>query len=223
MSTAPSAAAHVARTHFQDELRELEERTIGGLDIVLEQLDRSLEAVAHQDIELASMVINDDDRIDGRYLEVHQTVLSLLARQTPVAGDLRVVAALLHIIRNVERMGDQCVNMCKVLPLTGNDAPTQPEILAKVARMGEVVRSEIWQARRAFADRDVAVAEDLLRDRSARVGDVHDAGGARARANRRQRCRRRRADGVRRDGPVQGVRFEKAVAARPSGIARAHA
>jgi phosphate transport system protein len=163
MSTAPSAPAHVARTHFQDELRELEERTIGGLNIVLEQLDRSLEAVAHQDIELASMVINDDDRIDGRYLEVHQTVLSLLARQTPVAGDLRVVAALLHVIRNVERMGDQCVNMCKVLPLTGNDAPTQPEILAKVARMGEVVRSEVSQARRAFADRDVAVAEDLLR------------------------------------------------------------
>jgi len=163
MSTAPPAPAHVARTHFQDELRELEERTIGGLDIVLEQLDRSLEAIAHQDIELASMVIADDDRIDGRYLEVHQTVLSLLARQTPVAGDLRVVAALLHIIRNVERMGDQCVNMCKVLPLTGSEAPTQPEILAKVARMGEVVRSEVSQARRAFADRDVAVADDLLR------------------------------------------------------------
>ena len=45
------------------------------------------------------MVIADDDRIDGRYLEVHQGVLSLLARQTPVAGDLRVVAALLHVIR----------------------------------------------------------------------------------------------------------------------------
>jgi phosphate transport system protein len=164
MSTVPTTAStHLARTHFQDELRGLEQRTMEGLEIVLEQLDRSLEAVAHQDVELAAMVIHDDDRIDGRYLEIHQNVLSLLARQTPVAGDLRTVAALLHIIRNVERMGDQCVNICKLLPLAGNEPPTQPEILAKIARMGEVVRSEVTQARRAFAERDDAAAEDLVR------------------------------------------------------------
>jgi len=163
MSTAPSTQAHAARAHFQDELRELEERTLGGLDLVLEQLDRALEAVAHQDVELAAMVIHDDDRVDGRYLEIHQNVLSLLARQTPVAGDLRIVAALLHVIRNVERMGDQCVNICKLLPLAGNEPPTQPEILAKIARMGEVARSEVTQARRAFADRDVELAKDLVR------------------------------------------------------------
>ena len=161
MTTTP--AAHPSRPHFHDELRELETHTLSGLDLVLEQLDRTLEAVAHQDVELASMVIADDDRVDGRYLEVHQGVLSLLARQSPVAGDLRVVAALLHVIRNVERMGDQCVNICKLLPLTGNEPPTRPEILAKLARMGEVVRSEVTQSKRAFADRDIQLAEDLVR------------------------------------------------------------
>ena len=50
---------------------------------MLEQLDRTLEALAHQDVELASIVIADDDRVDGRYLEIHQGVLSLLARQAP--------------------------------------------------------------------------------------------------------------------------------------------
>ena len=159
----PEAAIHQSRTQFHDELRLLEESTLGGLDLVLEQLDRTREAVAHQDVELAEMVIADDDRIDGRYLEIHQGILSLLARQSPVAGDLRIVAALLHVIRNVERMGDQCVNICKLLPLVGNEPPTQPEILAKIARMGEVVRSEVSQAKRAFADRDVALAEDLVR------------------------------------------------------------
>jgi phosphate transport system protein len=162
MSTAPSAP-HVARPQFQDELRTLEQNTLGGLDLVIEQLDRTREAIAHQDVELAGMVIADDDRIDGRYLEIHQGILSLLARQSPVAGDLRVVAALLHVIRNVERMGDQCVNICKLLPLSGNEPPTRPEILAKLARMGEVVRSEVSQSKRAFADRDVALAEDLVR------------------------------------------------------------
>ena len=90
-------------------------------------LDRALETVQHQDVELASMVIADDDRIDGRYLEVHQGILSLLALQAPVAGDLRVVAALLHVIKHVERMGDQCVNMAKLVPLAGHEPPADPQ------------------------------------------------------------------------------------------------
>src|ERR671923_1449008 len=100
------------RSQFQEHLQELEEQALGGLDMVVATLDRALEALEHQDVELASIVIADDDRIDGRYLEVHQGILSLLARQAPVATDLRTVAALMHIIRNVERMGDQCVNIC---------------------------------------------------------------------------------------------------------------
>jgi phosphate transport system protein len=151
------------RAHFQDELRELEQRALGTIDIVLEQLDRTLEALAHQDVELAAFVIADDDRVDGRYLEVHQGVLSLLARQAPVAGDLRLVAALLHVIMRVERMGDQCVNICKLLPLSGHEPPTRPEILMLLLRMGEIARSEVSQSKRAFEDRDVGLAEDLVR------------------------------------------------------------
>ena len=84
---------------------------------------RTLEAIEHSDIELAEMVIADDDRIDGRYLEVHQSILTLLATQAPVATDLRLIAALLHVMKSVERMGDQCVNIAKVIPLTGHEPP----------------------------------------------------------------------------------------------------
>src|ERR671934_1154632 len=122
------------RQHFQEELRKLEEQTLGALDLVVVTLDRTLEALEHQDIELASIVVNDDDRIDGRFLEVHQGILSLLALQAPVAGDLRTVAALLHVIKHAERMGDQCVNIAKVLPITGHEPPVDAEILAKVER-----------------------------------------------------------------------------------------
>ena len=118
------------RSHFQDELAELERQALGGLDMVATALDRALETVQHQDVELASMVIADDDRIDGRYLEVHQGILSLLALQAPVAGDLRLVAALLHVIKHVERMGDQCVNMAKLVPLAGHEPPADEEMLA---------------------------------------------------------------------------------------------
>src|ERR687893_2821463 len=124
------------RTHFQEELEGLERSALGGLDLVTQALDRSLEAVCNQDVELASLVIADDDRIDGRYLEVHQGILSLLALQAPVAGDLRLVAALLHVMKHVERMGDQCVNMAKLVPLAGHEPPADAEMLAKIARMG---------------------------------------------------------------------------------------
>ncbi len=151
------------RAHFQAELHELEVQALGGLDIVVEQLDRVLEALEHQDVELAQMVISDDDRLDGRYLEVHQGILSLLARQAPVAGDLRLVAALLHVIMHVERMGDQCVNIAKLIPLTGHEPPIREELRSSLLRMGSYARSEVTQSKVAFANRDVALAEDLVR------------------------------------------------------------
>jgi phosphate transport system protein len=152
-----------ARSHFQDELAKLEVQALGGLDMVVEALDRALETVQQQDIELASMVIADDDRIDGRYLEVHQGVLSLLARQAPVAGDLRLVAAVLHIMKNIERMGDQCVNMAKLVPLAGHEPPSDARLLADIQQMGEQARQQVVQCRQAFERRDVNLAQDLVR------------------------------------------------------------
>jgi len=164
MSLASSASPHgTGRPHFQEELAGLERATLGGIDLVLGQLDRTIEALRHQDVELASMVVLDDDQIDGRYLEVHQGILSLLARQAPVAGDLRLVAALLHTIKHIERMGDQCVNICKLLPLCGNDPPTVPDVLELVLRMGELARSQVAQCRIAFAERNAPLAENLVR------------------------------------------------------------
>jgi phosphate transport system protein len=156
-------AATSHRIHFQEELARLEQQALGALDLVVMTLDRTLEALHHRDIELAAIVIADDDRIDGRYLEVHQGILSLLALQAPVASDLRVVAALLHVIKHAERMGDQCVNIAKLLPITGHGPPVDEEILAKVERMGALARSEVSQAKQAFLLRDVALAEDLVR------------------------------------------------------------
>jgi phosphate transport system protein len=151
------------RSHFQEELAKLEEQALGGLDMVVTALDRALETVQHQDVELAGMVISDDDRIDGRYLEVHQGVLSLLALQAPVAGDLRLVAAVLHIIKNMERMGDQCVNMAKLVPLAGHNPPSDERVLSAIQQMGEQARHQVIQSKQAFARRNVEQAQDLVR------------------------------------------------------------
>jgi phosphate transport system protein len=155
--------APTTRTHFQEELEKLEAQALGGLDMVVDALDRALETVQHQDVELAAMVISDDDRIDGRYLEVHQGILSLLALQAPVAGDLRIVAALLHMMKNIERMGDQCVNMAKLVPLAGHHPPSDARILGHIQTMGDQARQQVIQCKQAFTRRDVQLAQDLVR------------------------------------------------------------
>jgi phosphate transport system protein len=159
----PGTGPQQGRAHFQEKLHALETNALGGLDLIVEQLDRVLEALRHQDVELAQMVIADDDRVDGRYLEVHQGILSLLALQAPVAGDLRLVAALLHTIKHIERMGDQCVNIAKLIPLSGYEPPVRQEVLEALAKMGALARSEVAQSKAAFAGRDIELAEDLVR------------------------------------------------------------
>ncbi len=214
------------RHQFREELKDLESQVLGGLDLVTQQLDRALESVSYQDVELAAMVVADDDRIDGRYLEVHQGILSLLARQAPVAGDLRIVAALLHVIRCIERMGDQCVNIAKLVPLSGYEQPKDKDILDAIEKMGQAARSQLSQSKDALGSRNLELAQDLVRQDAeinalnrlifrravdvgddpgrARVGDVHDPGGSLPGADRRQHRRYRRAGGVRGHRAVPG-------------------
>ena len=151
------------RLRYAEELGTLERQGLDGLDMVSAALERTMEATQHQDVELAELVIADDDRIDGRYLEVHQALITLLATQSPVATDLRLISALLHVIKSVERMGDQCVNICKMIPLSGHEPPADEEMLNRILAMGRQVRTEIDQAKRCFLDRNVGMARDLVR------------------------------------------------------------
>jgi phosphate transport system protein len=151
------------RTQYQEELDRLEGSALDGLNLVSAALERTLEAIEHQDVELAQLVVVDDDRIDGRYLEVHQSLITLLATQSPVATDLRLISALLHVLKSVERMGDQCVNICKMIPLSGNEPPADREMVKLILSMGAQTKMLISQAKRAFGDRDVELAQDLVR------------------------------------------------------------
>jgi phosphate transport system protein len=175
------------RVQYREELQQLEERALDGLDLVVAALERTVEAVQHQDVELAELVIADDDVIDGRYLEVHQAILTLLATQAPVATDLRLIAALLHVMKNVERMGDQCVNIAKLIPIAGHEPPADEQMLNNLVTMGKALPAQIKQAKRAFLERDINMARDLVRQddvidnlnkecfhRAIEIGDEHD-------------------------------------------------
>jgi phosphate transport system protein len=152
-----------ARLHLRDEIRALEKHALSGLDLVADQIDRTMRVVVDRDYEMADMVIADDDRIDGRFLEVHQEILSLIARQAPVATDLRLLAALLDVIRRIERMGDQCVNICKVLLLAPEPPDDDLGLGDRVLQMGRKSRQLALDSGKAFAAKDVAAAERLAK------------------------------------------------------------
>ena len=106
------------RVSFQEELDELEASLRMEGELVLRSLRGAVEAVVSQDLELADEVIAFDDDIDSQYFEVEQGIELLLARQTPVASDLRLVLAVLKDNLHLERMGDLCVTIAKLTKLT---------------------------------------------------------------------------------------------------------
>lgn len=152
------------RVVFHEELASIEEKVLSMFDLSAQMSDRAVESVLNQDVELAHFVIESDDQIDGRYLDVNQGLLNLIALQAPVASDLRVIAALLNTINHVERMGDLAVNIAKTVPLTGEDAPVDAEILGLIERMGLQVHSQTFQAKQALANRDAELAEALVKE-----------------------------------------------------------
>ncbi len=151
------------RVEFHEQLRELEQDVLNTVDLAASALDQAVEAVTTGDAELARMVIDGDDRIDGRYLDCHQGILSLLARQAPVASDLRLVAALLHTIVHIERVGDLAVNISKLVFFMGESPPGAEGILARIESAALQARDQLKQAQTAFRDRNLALAEDLVR------------------------------------------------------------
>jgi phosphate transport system protein len=150
------------REEFQHELDEIEAllqdegRLCGaGLETVLEALHRSDDATAQR-------VIAGDDEIDSLYLRIESSIESLLARQAPVAVDLRLVLSMIHVNLHLERIGDQCVNIAKLGLLLPPEPPLPAELLADFATMGEQARAMIAEAMRSFGARDLAGAESLL-------------------------------------------------------------
>jgi phosphate transport system protein len=150
------------RATFEARLEGLEAKLLQMGQLVQRQLERTLEALASADLSLADEVMVRDADVDRIYDEVEQEILRTLALQAPVAKDLRLVAAVLHVNAHLERMGDLCVNMAKFVRVT-TDYPPVPEIQATLAEMGGHAQKLIAAAMTAFARRDVALAETLAR------------------------------------------------------------
>jgi phosphate transport system protein len=112
-------------------------------------------------MELADEVIAFDDEVDEAYFAIEQGIQSLLARQTPVAGDLRLVLAMLHVNLHLERMADYCVTIAKLVKLTVG-LTGEPGLVEGFEEMGARAEEMIRVAMDSFAARDAVRAETLV-------------------------------------------------------------
>jgi phosphate transport system protein len=150
------------RVTFTEELSQLEAALQEEGDLVLRALRSALNALARGDEELADEVIRFDDEVDRRYIEIEEGVQSLLARQTPVAADLRFVLAVLRVNLHLERMADYCVTVAKLTKLMGNLNVTDEAISQSIEDMGQRAEQMIRVAMDAFAARDAERAQTLV-------------------------------------------------------------
>lgn len=148
------------RTEFQQDLDQLEADLQEEGSVVLRSLRGALNALETQDVELADEVIAFDDEVDQRYHKLEKRIEFLLARQTPVATDLRLVLAVLHSNMHLERIGDQCVTIAKLTKLTSH-LETKRSLIAGFEEMGSRAEEMLRVALEAFAKRDVAAARSL--------------------------------------------------------------
>jgi phosphate transport system protein len=155
------ASGENVRVTFQDELDQLEASLQEEGALVLRVLRGALNALAQRDVELADDVISFDDDVDRLYLHIENEIESLLARQTPVATDLRLVLAMLHVNLHLERMADYSVTIAKLTKLVADVEP-DAMLLQSLQEMGERAEEMIRVALDALANRDLQAAESLV-------------------------------------------------------------
>ena len=150
----------MAREQYMRSLGHLRDQVVQLSGMVDQAIARSTEALKHQDVELAEQVIRADHDINELRWSLEGEALAVIAMQAPMAGDLRQIAAGLHIISELERMGDHAAGNAKIVLLTANEPQLKP--LVDIPRMAQVARTMLSDAMDAFIRSDVELARRTM-------------------------------------------------------------
>jgi phosphate transport system protein len=150
----------MVRVNFEEELGKAQDSLVAQGALVHRQLESVIDVLERRDVPGARRVIAEDDRVDDLYLATQTRILNLLALQSPVAGDLRLVSAILHSNVHVERMGDLCVNIAKFV-LNEHPYPPSSPMVARLMEMAHRAGNMLDDALLALARRDADLAEQL--------------------------------------------------------------
>src|SRR3954468_7641137 len=127
--------------------------------MVEKAIERAVASLKSRDAKLAQKVIDDDFKINQQRFGIEEDCLLLIATQQPIASDLRIIAAVLNIITDLERMGDHAEGIAKVATMIGNEPPLKP--LIDIPRMDELTRSMLHRSVDAFMKRDAEAARQI--------------------------------------------------------------
>ena len=159
------------RHHFEEELQELKQRLLTMGALVEERVHAAVDSLIHRRIDVAEKVIGSDEEVNALQIEIDDRCLKLLALQQPIASDLRLITSAMKINADLERIGDQAVNVAenvvKLLP-----HPTLKPLI-DIPRMAEIAEKMIRDALDAFVKRDGDLARDVLR-RDDEVDELKD-------------------------------------------------
>jgi len=152
------------RDTFHDELDQIGTELVDMSRMVASAMSRATSALLDADIALAEEVISDDERVDETYRDLDDRALDVLARQQPVATDLRTIVTTLRIIADLERMGDLAQHIAKVARMRYPQSAVPPELQSTIRDMGTVAGKVIAKAGAVIATQDASTAIELEKD-----------------------------------------------------------
>lgn len=152
------------RDAYHEDLDAIGTALVALTGLVGTAIDRATTALLEADLHAAESVISGDDAVDALYHRIEARALDLLARQQPVANDLRALVASLRMVSDLERTGDYAVHIAKVARRRFPTAAVPPELHPIVTEMGAAAARIVAKAGQVIADRDVAVAAELEAD-----------------------------------------------------------
>jgi phosphate transport system protein len=147
------------RTAFERQLEEIQEDMLVLATMVESAIDRGIEALRNRDVGLARQVIADDLKINRKRYDTEEKCLELVATQQPLASDLRTIVSVLHIIVDLERMGDHAEGIAKIAIMLADEPPLKPYI--DIPRMAQVAISMLMGSLEAFKNRDADRARSI--------------------------------------------------------------
>lgn len=149
-----------SRATFDRQLHALQDDTLLLGSMVQKAIEMSVDALARLDADLARKIVEDDKRINAQRYQLEESAVRLIAMQQPLAGDLRLIASVIHIATDLERMGDYAAGIAKIVVMHGDLPPVKP--LIDIPRMAEMSCSMLRRSLDAFVRRDADAARALI-------------------------------------------------------------
>jgi len=152
------------RDSYHDDLDAISTSLVEMTNLVGSAMSRATTALLDADLTLAERVISNDEAVDARYRDVEARAFDLMARQQPVASDLRVLVTSLRMVADLERMGDNAVHVAKIARRRYPSSAVPPVLRATVLQMGHAAEEIVAKAGSVIAGRDVEMAIALEKD-----------------------------------------------------------